>query len=79
MELLGESGEILFLDRSVAQIGGSDLSGRPLIAGNLERVQQLYDARISLYRKYAAKTFVCTAAPEQIAAEIAAYLKENWT
>lgn len=53
MEALSATGTVIFLDRSVEEICGSDLSGRPLIGKDLNRVQALYDQRIGLYRRYA--------------------------
>lgn len=77
MEALGETGNIIFLDRSVEDICASDVSGRPLIGGNLERVQTLYNQRIALYRKYAEITVDCGHSPEMVAQMIWEALREQ--
>lgn len=75
MEALSATGTVIFLDRSVEEICGSDLSGRPLIGKDLNRVQALYDQRIGLYRRYARITVGSHDAPEQVAREILSLLK----
>lgn len=67
MQVLGQTGTIVFLDRSVEDICQSDLRGRPLIGGNMGRVQALYDQRIDLYRKYAELTVESSRSPEFVA------------
>ncbi|MGI5894565.1 MAG: shikimate kinase [Candidatus Merdivicinus sp.] len=67
MRALGRTGTIVFLDRSVKEICASKLDGRPLIAGNLDRVQALYDQRIALYRQYAEVTVESSRSPEFVA------------
>lgn len=78
MEALSASGTVIFLDRTVEEICGSDLSGRPLIAGDLSRVQALYDQRIGLYRQYAEVTAGSHAAPAEVAESIIALLKGDF-
>lgn len=72
MQALSRTGIVFFRDRALGDIAGADLSGRPLLAGDAGRLQQLYDSRIHLYRRYAQHTIVDTdtavAAAEQIAA-----------
>ena len=70
MAALKETGVIVFLDRKVSDICSSNLSGRPLIAGDLSRVQALYDQRIGLYRKYAEIAVDCSCAPEEAARRV---------
>ena len=70
MEALAVSGTIIFLERSVEEICGSDLSGRPLIGRDLNRVRILYDQRIGLYRRYAEITAGSHDAPDRVAAAI---------
>ena len=75
MEALSATGTVVFLDRTVEEICGSDLSGRPLIGGDLDRVRALYDQRIGLYRRFAQLTVGSHHAPEQVAREISSLLK----
>lgn len=70
MEALKETGTIVFLNRSVLDICSSNLEGRPLIAGDMSRVQQLYDQRIGLYRKYAEISVDCSCPPETAAQRV---------
>lgn len=53
MELMGENGIIVFIDREpqkiLSCIGGD---ARPLLAADKQRIFNLYNERISLYRKY---------------------------
>ena len=74
MKALRKTGTIVFLDRSVKEICGSDLSGRPLIGSDPDRVQVLYDQRIGLYQKYAEVTAGSHEAPEKVAEALAAEL-----
>lgn len=53
MEALGATGVIFFLDRDPADIAGENHAGRPLLAGDKNRVFTLYESRIALYRAYA--------------------------
>lgn len=70
MKALKETGTIVFLNRSVLDICSSNLDGRPLIAGDMSRVQTLYDQRIGLYRKYAEYTVDCSCPPETVAQKV---------
>ena len=74
MKALRKTGTIVFLDRSVKEICGSDLSGRPLIGSDPDRVQVFYDQRIGLYQKYAEVTAGSHEAPEKVAEALAAEL-----
>ena len=67
MEALSRTGTVVFLDRSVEGLAASCLGGRPLLHGRRERLQELYDARIALYRKYAELTVPSSRAPEMVA------------
>lgn len=75
MKALAATGTIIFLDRSVGEICGSDLSGRPLIGKDLNRVQALYDQRIGLYRRYAEVTAGSHDAPDKVAEVVLLLLK----
>jgi len=56
MEVLRKSGVILFIDRPLAAIlADIDLSGRPLAEGS-EKLTEIYNRRLPLYRKYAGYT-----------------------
>jgi len=52
IRVLSETGLIVFLDRSPADIVGEDLSDRPLVAADRQKIFRLYEERIDLYRKY---------------------------
>lgn len=56
MEALAATGVIFFLDRNPADIAGENHSGRPLLAGDENRIFELYAQRIGLYRRYAHHT-----------------------
>ena len=53
MRALAENGIVFFRDRDLADILGEDLSDRPLLSGDKQRIYDLYQQRIHLYRKYA--------------------------
>lgn len=57
MELLAKTGVIIFIDRKPENIIG-DIKGdaRPLLAADKQRIFNLYEERIELYRKYAQYT-----------------------
>lgn len=52
MEALSETGLVVFLDRSPNDIVGEDLSDRPLVAADQQKIYRLYAERIDLYRRY---------------------------
>ena len=52
MEALSETGLVVFLDRSPDDIVGEDLSDRPLVAADQQKIYRLYGERIDLYRRY---------------------------
>ena len=56
MRALSETGLVVFLDRSPEDIIGGDLSDRPLLAADRQKIFRLYDERIDLYRKYSELT-----------------------
>ena len=72
MQALAKNGIIFFRDRSLAEILGENLSNRPLLSKDKQRIYDLYQQRIHLYRHYAHHTISDTdtalAAAEQIAA-----------
>lgn len=54
MKMLGENGEIIFIDRKPENIIASIVDdSRPLLANDKQRIFDLYAERIDLYRKYA--------------------------
>jgi len=57
---------------NMADIAGQDMSGRPLVGADTDRLYQLYDQRIHLYRKYAHHTITDTQTAQQAAEQIAA-------
>lgn len=75
MAALEETGVIVFIDRRVEDICSSDLGGRPLIAGDLSRVQALYDQRIGLYRRYGELVIPADRTPELTAKAVLAAVK----
>jgi len=72
MQALSATGIVFFRDRPVADIAGQDMSGRPLVGADTDRLYQLYDQRIHLYRKYAHHTITDTQTAQQAAEQIAA-------
>ena len=72
MQALRESGIIFFRDRALADILGEDLTDRPLLSANAQRIYDLYDQRIHLYRKYADYTIANTDTAAEAAEQIAA-------
>ncbi|WP_432407571.1 shikimate kinase [Wukongibacter sp. M2B1] len=53
MEVLRQSGIIIFINRSVEDIiSDVETEGRPLLKDGKEKIYNLYDERISLYRRY---------------------------
>ncbi len=77
MAALKATGIVFFRDREVAAILGEDLSGRPLIGPDSERVWKLYDQRLPLYQKYADHVISHTNTVEEAARQIAElYIKE---
>ena len=75
MQVLSDSGVVFFRDRPVEDIAGQDMTGRPLVGADTERLYRLYDRRIHLYRKYAhhiiSNAETAQDAAEQIAARYA--------
>lgn len=77
MQALEEGGMIFFRDRALSDILGEDLSDRPLLSADKQRIYDLYEQRIGLYRKYAHYTISDTDTAKQAAEQIAAiYRKE---
>lgn len=70
MRALSHNGVIVFLDRPVSDILGENLSDRPLLADDVNRIHRLYDERIQLYRRYGQIKVKNDGMPEQAAAEI---------
>lgn len=68
MRALSHNGVIVFLDRPVSDILGENLSGRPLLTDDANRIHRLYDERIQLYRRYGQITVKNDGMPEQAAA-----------
>ena len=76
MQALQASGVIFFRDRALPDILGEDLSDRPLLSADKQRIYDLYEQRIGLYRKYADHIISNTDTAKQAAAQIAAFYKE---
>ena len=72
MQALRENGVVFFRDRDLADILGGDLSDRPLLSGDKQRIYDLYEQRIHLYRKYANHTISNTNTAREAAQRIAA-------
>lgn len=54
MTAYGKTGCIIFIDRAPeAIVGDVEIKTRPLLAAGTQRVFELYDERIELYKKYA--------------------------
>lgn len=77
MRVLEENGIIFFRDRDLADILGEDLSDRPLLSGDKQRIYDLYQQRIHLYRGYAQHTISNTGTAKEAAARIAVLYKEE--
>jgi len=77
MAALAETGVVFFRDRALADILGEDLTGRPLLSGDKQRIYDLYDRRIHLYRKYADYTISNTETAGEAARQIAALYREE--
>ena len=77
MAALGETGVIFFRDRDLGDILGEDLTDRPLLSGDKQRIYDLYDQRIHLYRKYADYTISNTETAAEAARQIAALYREE--
>lgn len=77
MAALRATGIVFFRDRSPAAIVGEDLTGRPLIGTDSERVYRLYKERLPLYQKYAHHTIPHTDTYEEAAERIAALYEQE--
>ena len=77
MQALSRTGVVFFRDRALRDIAGEDLSDRPLLSDGAARLQQLYDQRIGLYRRYARYTIANTDTAAAAAAQIAAIYKRE--
>ncbi len=72
MEALEQNALVCFLDRSPRDIAQNvDVSGRPLLKGQQEKIYQLHRDREPLYRKYAHGVY-SGETPEEVAQAIAA-------
>ena len=72
MKALTETGVVFFRDRDLSDILGEDLNDRPLLSGDKQRIYDLYEQRIQLYRKYAHYTISDTNTAREAAERIAA-------
>ena len=77
MQALQAGGIVFFRDRALSDILDEDLNDRPLLSGDKQRIYDLYDKRIGLYRKYAQHTVSDTNTAEEAAARIAAIYKKE--
>ena len=54
MEILSKTGTIFFINRPIEKIlEDVNISVRPLLKDNKEKIYELYRSRIDLYKKYA--------------------------
>ncbi len=53
MKCLAQNGRIVWLNRAVSDLFSTNLTNRPLIAQDKNRIYQLFEQREPLYRKYA--------------------------
>ena len=53
MDILRQGNLVLFINRPVQSILQQDLSGRPLLAEDKQKIYQIYQERLPLYLKYA--------------------------
>lgn len=53
MKVLAQSGRIIWLNRPIEDIASTNLSDRPLLAKDKDKVYQMFEKREPLYRKYA--------------------------
>ena len=72
MAALAGTGIVFFRDRALTDILGEDLSGRPLLSADKQRIYDLYEQRIHLYRGYAHHTISDTNTAAEAAQRIAA-------
>ena len=77
MQALRACGIVFFRDRALSDILGEDLSDRPLLSADKQRIYDLYEQRIGLYRKYAHHTISDTNTAKEAAARIAAIYKKE--
>ncbi len=71
MQTLSKMGMVFFRDRAVEDIAGQDMTGRPLVGTDTQRLYELYDQRIALYRRYADHIISGTQTAQQAAEKIA--------
>ncbi|MBQ3557647.1 MAG: shikimate kinase [Oscillospiraceae bacterium] len=72
MQALSATGVVFFRDRAVEDIAGQDMTGRPLVGADTDRLYRLYEQRIGLYRTYADHIISDTQTAQQAAEQIAA-------
>ncbi len=77
MAALAKTGIIFFRDRPPQAIVGEDHKGRPLLAGDAQRVYRLYQERIGLYKRYAHHTIAPTDTYQEAAEQIAAIFEKE--
>ena len=77
MAALSQTGVIVFRDRELGDILGEDLTDRPLLSGDKQRLYDLYNQRIHLYRKYADYTISNTKTAGEAARQIAERYREE--
>ena len=77
MQALKQTGVVFFRDRDLNEILGEDLSNRPLLSADKQRIYDLYQQRIHLYREYADHTVSDTRTAQEAAAQIAALYKKE--
>lgn len=79
IEALKVNGIIIYLDRSVENIlKDTNLSKRPLLAQNKEKLYQLFNEREKLYTQYADKIFTDKHGWYRMQQSVASFVKEFW-
>ncbi len=77
MDALARTGVIFFRDRPPQAILGEDHKGRPLLAQDAQRVFQLYEERLGLYKRYAHHYIAPTETYQEAAEQIAAIFEKE--
>lgn len=76
MQALSATGLVVFIDRPPRDIVGEDLSDRPLVAKDQQKIYRLYDERIELYRRYGEITVENRGKLADVAAQLIGRIEE---
>lgn len=76
MKALSATGLVVFIDRSPDDIVGEDLSDRPLVAKDRQKIYELYRQRIELYRRYSEITVQNQGSLSQVAQRLLCKIEE---